>query len=85
MFGSLIGWPISDLLGRKASLMLSGIPALIGWLMIALAHLIPSSVQGFYGVLLSGRIMTGIYLGWSVVGVSVSSHSYNSLLKSKHI
>ena len=77
MFGSLIGWPVSDLLGRKPSLMLSGLPALIGWLMIALAHVIPSNVQGFYGVLLSGRIMTGVYLGWSVVGVSVSSLKYS--------
>ena len=73
MFGSLIGWPVSNLLGRKPSLMLSGLSALVGWLMIALAHMVPSSVQGFYGVLLSGRIVTGVYLGWSLVGVSVSS------------
>lgn len=78
MFGCLIGWPISDLLGRKASLMLSGLPALVGWLMIALAHLVPSSVQGFYGVLLSGRIVTGVYLGWSVVVVSVC-RNYGSI------
>ena len=76
MFGSLIGWPVSNLLGRKSSIMLSGIPGLIGWLMIALAHMVPSSVQGFYGVLLSGRIITGVYLGWSVVAVSVSNHNY---------
>ena len=75
MFGSLIGWPIADLLGRKTSLMLSGIPALVGWLMIALAHLTPSSVQTFYGVLLSGRIMTGVYLGWSIFVISVSNLS----------
>ena len=54
--------------------MLSGLPALVGWLMIALAHLVTSSVQGFYGVLFSGRMMTGVYLGWSVVVVSVSNH-----------
>ena len=78
MFGCLTAWPISDLLGRKASLMLSGLPALVGWLMIALAHLVPSSVQGFYGVLLSGRIVTGVYLGWSVVVVSVS-RNYSSI------
>ena len=53
--------------------MLSGLSALIGWLMIALAHMVPSSVQGFYGVLLLGRVVTGVYLGWSLVGVSVSS------------
>ena len=73
MLGSLIGWPVSNFLGRKLSLMLSGLPALIGWLMIALVHMVPASVVGFYGVLLSGRIMTGVYLGWSIIGVSVSN------------
>lgn len=73
MLGSLIGWPVSNFLGRKLSLMLSGLPALIGWLMIALAHMVPASVEGFYGALLSGRIMTGVYLGWSIIGVSVSN------------
>ena len=72
MFGSLIGWPISDLLGRKISLMLSGLPALVGWLMIGLAHLTSSNVQIFYAVLLSGRIMTGVHLGWSIFVISVS-------------
>ena len=73
MLGSLIGWPVSNFLGRKLSLMLSGLPAFIGWLMIALAHMVPASVESFYGVLLSGRIMTGVYLGWSIIGVSVSN------------
>jgi hypothetical protein len=75
MFGSLISWPASNLLGRKPSLMLSGLSALVGWLMIALAHMVPSSVQCFYGVLFCGRILTGVYLGWSIVGVAVSLKS----------
>ena len=86
MFGSMIGWPISDLFGRKISLMLSGIPALIGWLMIATAHLTPFNVDAFYGVLLTGRIMTGVYLGWSIVDVSVSINTeYNLRLNNTAI
>ena len=72
MFGGLIAWPISDLLGRQAALMLSGVPALVGWLMIALAHLASSHVHAFYGVLLAGRTLTGFSSGWSVFCVSVS-------------
>ena len=84
MFGGLIAWPISDMLGRQAALMLSGVPALTGWLMIALAHLADSNAQIFYGVLLTGRGLTGLSSGWSVFCVSVSTsqrlsekHNYN--------
>ena len=63
---------MSEFLGRKASLMLSGIPAAVGWLMIALAHLAAQSVSAFYGVLLTGRMLTGFFYGWSSVCVSVS-------------
>ena len=72
MFGSLVACPISNRVGRKRALMLSGVPALIGWLMIALAHLASSHVQAFYGVLLTGRMLTGFSSGWSVFCVSVS-------------
>lgn len=72
MFGGLVAWPISDMLGRQAALMLSGVPAMAGWLMIALAHLAGSKVEVFYGVLLTGRTLTGFSSGWSVFCVSVS-------------
>lgn len=72
MFGGLVAWPISDLLGRKAALMISGVPAFLGWLMIALAHLVHSNIPAFYGVLLTGRTLTGFSSGWSVFCVSVS-------------
>ena len=75
MFGGLIAWPISDRLGRQAALMLSGVPALVGWLMIALAHLASTHVHAFYGVLLTGRMLTGFSSGWSVLCVSVSYYS----------
>ena len=67
-----MAWPISDVLGRQPALMLSGVPALAGWLMIALAHLVNHQVQAFYGVLLTGRTLTGFSSGWSVFCVSVS-------------
>lgn len=73
MFGSLVSGPISDLLGRKTSLILSGLPALVGWLMIALAHFVAQSdATVFYSVLLIGRASTGLSGGWSLVCVSVS-------------
>lgn len=81
MFGGLVAWPISDLLGRQAALMMSGVPALAGWLMIALAHLASSHVHAFYGVLLAGRTLTGFSSGWSVFCVSVSY--YNTRMHEK--
>ena len=66
-----MAWPISDLLGRKFALALSGIPSLVGWLIIALAHL-AKQPSTFYGVLLTGRALTGFSTGWSVFCVSVS-------------
>ena len=74
ILGSIIAWPISDTLGRRAALMMSGVPALAGWLMIALAHLASSHVHAFYGVLLAGRTLTGFSTGWSVFCVSVSCY-----------
>ena len=73
MFGSLVSGTISDLLGRKTSLMLSGIPAVVGWLMIGLAHFVAqSNATVFYSVLLIGRILTGFSGGWSLTCVAVS-------------
>ena len=70
MFGGLIAWPISDLFGRKLALMLSGIPCLVGWLTIALAHL-ANDPSTFFGILLTGRALTGFSTGWSIFCVSV--------------
>ena len=75
MLGSLLAWPVSHYLGRKASLMLSGIPAIVGWLMIALAHYGTQPII-FYSILLTGRLLTGTFYGWSSFCVSVSCSLY---------
>ncbi len=75
LFGSLLAWPTSEFFGRKISLILSGIPVTLGWLMIALAHLAPHS-STFYGVLLTGRMLTGVFYGWTSVCVPVSFSMY---------
>lgn len=76
MFGSLVSGPVSDVVGRKVSLILSGIPGLVGWLMIGLGHFVTSSnVSAFHSVLLTGRALSGFSAGWGLVCVSVS-HFY---------
>ena len=74
MFGGLVAWPVSDKLGRQAALMLGGVPALIGWLMITYSNLAETS-QAFLGVLYFGRILTGFSTGWCIFCVSVSALS----------
>ena len=74
MFGGLVAWPISELLGRQAALMLGGVPALAGWLMITYSNLASSS-SAFLGVIFVGRLLTGFSTGWSIFCVSVSVYS----------
>ena len=72
LFGGLVAWPISELLGRQAALMLSGVPALAGWLMITYSALTTTS-SAFLGLLYVGRVLTGFSTGWAVFCVSVSA------------
>ena len=66
-----MAWPISELLGRQAALMLGGVPALAGWLMITYSSLANSS-NAFFGIIYVGRLLTGFSTGWSIFCVSVS-------------
>ena len=68
--GPIAGW-IADHWGRKAALLLAGVPYLVGYLMIALAHLLGDPVA-FKAVLLTGRLLSGVGLGWSCLAVPVS-------------
>lgn len=68
----MIAWPVSDFLGRKPALMLGGVPAFTGWVMISFSWLITDSRGAFLGVILTGRLLTGISVGWFFFCVSVS-------------
>ena len=66
----LAGW-IADHAGRKAALMLVGLPYLFGYLMMVCATIIPHPVA-FKTVTLVGRLITGVGLGWSCLATPVS-------------
>lgn len=71
MFGGPIAGFIADHAGRKTALMLVGIPYLVGYLMMVYAHFITNAI-GFKVVLLIGRFITGVGLGWSCLATPVS-------------
>ena len=50
--------------------MLSGLPSVIGWVIIANAQYFQNST--FLAVLFIGRFLTGVAVGWVVFGISVS-------------
>ncbi len=72
MFGGPIAWPLSERFGRQAALMLSGLPSVFGWVILANAHLF-SSTEAFIAMLLLGRLLTGLAVGWSIFVISVST------------
>ena len=80
MFGSVLAWPVSDAFGRKPALMLGGVPAFTGWIMISVSWIITNSRGAFLGVILTGRLLTGISVGWLLFSVSVSSCAKTSLI-----
>ena len=74
VFGGLpAGW-VADKWGRKAALMLVGLPYLVGYLMVAYARFAVTRA-GFISVLLVGRFLTGVGFGWATSAVSVSLES----------
>lgn len=70
MFGGPIAWPLSERFGRQATMMLSGLPSVFGWVLLANAQIFPEAA--FVPVLLVGRFFTGLAVGWAVFGISVS-------------
>ena len=59
-------------MGRKPALMLVSVPYLIGYIMMAYAHLATDAVV-FKVILLIGRFFSGVGLGWASLAVVVSS------------
>ena len=73
--GPIAGW-IADYFGRKAPLMLVKLgspycPYLSGYLMIVYAHML-NSATAFKVVLLLGRFLIGVGVGWSCLAGPVS-------------
>lgn len=73
--GAIVGGPIGGWIaqkwGRKCSLMFSGVPFMIGYLLLSYAHY-TSTPNDFRAVLLTGRFTCGIGIGWSSAVVPVS-------------
>ncbi len=68
--GPIAGW-ISDRMGRKPALMLVSIPYLTGYLMITYARFASDAVL-FKVVLLIGRFLSGVGIGWASLAAIVS-------------
>ena len=66
-----MAWPVSDHFGRKAALIVGGVPFFCGWVMIANAIQITQNRAGFLFLLFGGRIVAGFATGWSIFCASV--------------
>ena len=68
--GPVSGW-IADYWGRKVSLMFSCVPYLFGYLLISYAHY-STTARVFKALLHTGRILSGVSMGWASTAVAVS-------------
>ena len=76
VFGGLIAGPIADRWGRKNALVLCGIPYFVGYLTLTYAHYLPTAAS-FKTIVLLGRFLTGVGMGWACMSGSVS---YSNIL-----
>ena len=72
MFGGPIAGSIANHWGRKMSLMMCGVPYLLGYLVLSYAHYLPTAVS-FKCLILIGRLLTGMGMGWACSATPVSS------------
>ena len=67
---------LSDRLGRKMTLLVGGIPSTFGWLLVVYSYIPLVDNEGtfeqFYSLLLTGRFLTGVGMGWYSLIVPVS-------------
>ena len=61
-----------DYLGRKPSLLMVSLPYFFGYLMMVYPHLINHSVL-FKAMLMMGRLLTGVAIGWTSSVMPVST------------
>lgn len=71
IFGGPIAGYVSDRWGRKTSLILNAVPYLVGYLIILTTYLVQEGVV-FKTVLMVGRVITGVAIGWAYTVVPVS-------------
>ena len=75
--GSPVGGWIADRWGRKCGMVFSAVPYLVGYLMLSYAHF-SATVAGFDCLLLTGRFLTGVGMGWASAVGPVSTYSVAS-------
>lgn len=63
---------LSDIFGRKLTLILTGLPHLIGWLCLAGSYDLRNINSIFVLFLLLGRFFTGLGMGWAMLIAPVS-------------
>jgi MFS family permease len=62
IFSGLSGGWVADHWGRKCSLMFTGVPFMLGYLIVSYAHFSQTNEQ-FVLVLYAGRLLTGVGMG----------------------
>lgn len=72
IFGAAIAGFLSDVFGRKLTLILTGLPHVIGWLFLAGSHDLQSMRPVFILFLLTGRFLSGLGMGWAMLIAPVS-------------
>ena len=71
IFGGPIGGLVADNCGRKCAMLFSGVPYIIGYMILSYGHYTPSATA-FKALLLTGRFISGVGMGWASAVVSVS-------------
>ncbi|XP_011402949.1 PREDICTED: facilitated trehalose transporter Tret1-like [Amphimedon queenslandica] len=67
IFGAAIAGFLSDVFGRKLTLILTGLPHVIGWLFLAGSYDLQSLRPVFILFLLIGRFLSGLGMGWAML------------------